>query len=187
MKEKVEIVMLEYLHATVSQDAEAIKEGDFYIHMQNGDGLRVRKCIGGNLPMDSRKIITTNDPKLLTKCTDGFCIGSHGGNCSLCKYVPQLSLSSIKEYISNPDGLFEVEYEHICCEKYTSCNSNCTTKGFKLKLNQDNKVDITSVEKKMYSEEEVEGILYQYAEDEHGWFSSKSEIESFNNWIKENL
>ena len=44
-----------------------------------------------------------------------------------------------------------------------------------------------TLEKKMYSEEEVEAILYQYAEDEHGWFSSKSEIESFNNWIEENL
>tara|TARA_R110000851_G_scaffold197490_2_gene348555 strand:+ start:625 stop:744 length:120 start_codon:yes stop_codon:yes gene_type:complete len=35
----------------------------------------------------------------------------------------------------------------------------------------------------------VEMVMLEhlYAEDEHGWFSSKSEIESFNNWIKENL
>jgi hypothetical protein len=37
----------------------------------------------------------------------------------------------------------------------------------------------------MYSEEDVENILFRYAEEEHSWFSCKSEIESFNKWIKQ--
>tara|TARA_R110002049_G_scaffold231127_2_gene403408 strand:+ start:9328 stop:9522 length:195 start_codon:yes stop_codon:yes gene_type:complete len=52
---------------------------------------------------------------------------------------------------------------------------------------EDGAINVTYVKKKMYSREEVENILFQYAEDEHAWFSCKSEIESFNNWIKENL
>ena len=40
---------------------------------------------------------------------------------------------------------------------------------------------------KFYTKEEVKSILFNYAEEEHAWFSCKSEIESFNNWVKENL
>jgi hypothetical protein len=57
----------------------------------------------------------------------------------------------------------------------------------KHKVNQDNTVNITSVQKKMYSKEEVESLLYKYADEEHAQFSSKFFIETFNNWIKENL
>ena len=38
---------------------------------------------------------------------------------------------------------------------------------------------------RMYSEEEVENILFRYAEEEHAWFSCKSEIDSFNEWFKQ--
>jgi|LakMenE18May11ns_1017448.scaffolds.fasta_scaffold9958902_25 hypothetical protein len=38
---------------------------------------------------------------------------------------------------------------------------------------------------RMYSEEEVENILFRYAEEEHAWFSCKSEIDSFNEWLKQ--
>jgi hypothetical protein len=54
----------------------------------------------------------------------------------------------------------------------------------KHKVNQDNTVNITSVQKKMYSKEEVESLLYKYADEEHAQFSSKFFIETFNNWIK---
>jgi hypothetical protein len=41
------------------------------------------------------------------------------------------------------------------------------------------------MQERMYSEEDVENILFRYAEEEHSWFSCKSEIESFNKWIKQ--
>jgi hypothetical protein len=39
--------------------------------------------------------------------------------------------------------------------------------------------------KRMYSEKEVEHILFRYAEEEHAWFSCKSEINSFNEWFEQ--
>ena len=194
MKKKVEMVMLKCLYATVSQDVEAIKEGDWVL--TNGGIRFVTKLNKDNTFTDDgeisrlppspcchiknyRKVIATNDPELNSYVD--------GNNPLIGEFIavqfPQLSLSSIKEYVSNPDGEFEVEYE---VEEYTS-GGHQYTKTPTLKLTQDNEVGITSVEKKTYSEEEVESILYQYAEDEHGWFSSKSEIVSFNNWIEENL
>ena len=198
MKKKVEMVMLEFLYATVSQDVEVIEVGDWAL--TNGGIRFVTKLNKDNTFTDDgeisrlppspcchiknyRKVIATNDPELTSfACNQdyGICAEECQGTCNSIK---RLSLSSIKEYVSNPDGEFEVEYE---VEEYTS-GGHQYTKTPTLKINQDNEVGITSVEKKMYSEEEVESILYQYAEDEHGWFSSKSEIESFNNWIEENL
>ena len=173
-----------YLYATVSQDVEAIEEGDWYIDDTNA----IRRSTTSDkdyweVRQDYVKVIATNDPKFTSfACNQdyGICAEECQGTCNSIK---RLSLSSIKEYVSNPDGEFEVEYE---VEEYTS-GEHQYTKTPKLKLIQDNEVEITSVERKMYSKEEVEGVLYQYAEDEHGWFSSKSEIESFNNWIEENL
>ena len=162
----------QHLYATVSQDVEPIKEGD-WIYDTLG-GKVVQWYDGDNHDKYDRKIIATTDPKLAKSISRLL---------GVTQSLPQLPLSFIKKYVSNPDGLFEVEYEE---EEYTS-GGNQYTKIPKLKLNQDNEVDITSVEKKMYSKEEVESILYQYAEDGHGWFSSKSEIESFNKWIKNNL
>ena len=165
-------IQKQYLYATVSQDVEPIKEGD-WIYDTLG-GKVVQWYDGDNHDKYDRKIIATTDPKLAKSISRLL---------GVTQSLPQLPLSFIKKYVSNPDGLFEVEYEE---EEYTS-GGNQYTKIPKLKLNQDNEVDITSVEKKMYSKEEVESILYQYAEDGHGWFSSKSEIESFNKWIKNNL
>ena len=183
MKKKVEMVMLKCLYATVSQDVEAIKEGDWAL--TNGGIRFVTKLNKDNTFTDDGEIsrlppspcchIKNYRKVIATNCAEE-CQGT-------CNSIKRLSLSSIKEYVSNPDGEFEVEYE---VEEYTS-GGHQYTKTPTLKINQDNEVGITSVEKKTYSEEEVESILYQYAEDEHGWFSSKSEIESFNNWIKENL
>ena len=51
----MQLIKLTYDHYVVVDDSE-IKEGDWYVHKQKGVGLRVQKCIGTNLPMDSKKI-----------------------------------------------------------------------------------------------------------------------------------
>ena len=176
-------IQKQYLYATVSQDVDNIKEGDWAMYLEQATKDKPDKNAEPYLVTNieevhwnDRKIIATTDPKLNRELE-----GARGE--TVTDIFPQLSQTSIKEYVSNPDGEFEVEYE---VEEYTS-GGHQYTKTPTLKLNQYNEVGITSVEKKMYSEEEVESILYQYAEDEHGCFSSKSEIESFNNWIEENL
>ena len=178
-----------YIHTyiTVSQDVEPIKEGDWCYDEYN----KVVFKSGSNNPGASRKIIATTDPKLTFSHTiSGY---SH----EFKKPIPQVQQSFLKEYVSNPEGEWEVEYEfkRVECYNYNgdhigkscSCKSGDFRDVYELKLNQDNTVNITSVEEKMYSRKEVESILFQYAEDEHAWFSCKSEVDSFNNWIKENL
>ena len=51
-----------------------------------------------------------------------------------------------------------------------------------LKLNQDNTVNITSVEKKMYSRAEVKKLVYSAMKSRN-----YTPLIEFNNWIKENL
>jgi len=161
----------QHLYITVSQDIEPIKEGDWYHYV--GHILQYEKD-EHTLTPNCRKIIATTDPKLRIGDLKTYFAPDF-------KYVPQLQQSFLKEYVANPDGNWEVEYELLG----SKINGIRTTS--RLKLNQDNTVNITSVKEKMYSRGEVESLLFKYAEEEHAWFSSKSEIESLNNWIKENL
>tara|TARA_B110000091_G_scaffold214337_1_gene267103 strand:- start:122 stop:604 length:483 start_codon:yes stop_codon:yes gene_type:complete len=157
MKEKVEIVMLEYLHATVSQDIEAIKVGDYII--EDIDGLVFGPYKEGDIIENGRKVIATNDPELTSfACNQdyGICAEECQG---ICNSIKRLSLLSIKEYISNPDGEFEVEYDVLGYKKgntrigmrgaegYIELNDAEDKTSLRLKLNQDNEVDITSVER----------------------------------------
>lgn len=90
-----------FIHFTSDEE---IKEGDFYIHMQNGDGLRMRKCIGGNLPMDARKIIVTTDPKL------GITDHRVSPVPNFCDF-PQIPQSFIESYAKNPVDKVKLEYQ----------------------------------------------------------------------------
>jgi hypothetical protein len=187
-----EYFQAQYVYVTVSQDVESIREGDNIIE-ETGLGYmppniatkenmavkeHIRRC---------RKIIATNDFKLLyskERTERGkleqlpFSEGVHSANFKPTD-IKQLQQSFLKELVANPNGEWEVEYEPICCGNYTSCNSNCTIKGFKPRLNQDNTVNITSAEKKkMYSEAFVI------------WYSGmkKEQVESAHRrYIKENL
>ena len=186
----------QHLYITVSQDVEPIKEGDWYID----DISSVRKSITSDeyywkSRQDYVKIIATTDPKLIIDVSTKEQKESYIKEWAV---VPQISQSFLKEYVANPDGEYEVEYHFTGrCEDPMVCLRGCSIrdatcrhhldKGTKLSINNDNTVNITSVKEKMYSKEEVESLLFQYAEDEHAWFSSKLETESFNDWIKENL
>ena len=184
-----------HLYITVSQDVEPIKEGDWVIYDNghNSPGFIVKavktsdKIVyrlpnetwkdyghidGGITPLlkDVRKIIATTDPKLIKLCS---CEGTgYDGRkqCMDCKgngtiKIAQVQQSFLKEYVANPDGEWEVEYEfkRIECHNYNGehVNKDCSCKSgdfidiYELKLNQDNTVNITAVEDKMYSMKEV--------------------------------
>lgn len=189
----------QHLYITVSQGIEPIKEGETYIR---DDGkLIIRK---NTLSVKGSKIIGTTDLNLGIK--DEF------GKWYL---IPQLQQLFLKEYIVNLKKNWEVEYYSSIIEynnmimvnhnedksyfsaidvevEFSEHYDYLISKGAKyytkkLKLNSNNILNITSVQKKMYSKEEVESLLYKYADEEHAQFSSKFFIETFNNWIKENL
>ena len=68
---------------------------------------------------------------------------------------------------------------------------DCQLSSFKLKLNQDNTVNITSVKEKMYSREDVETLIkesfvkgMEISEWNQPWTKTKLFLK---NWIKENL
>ena len=140
----------QHLYSTVSQDVEPIKVNDWtYDHIDN-----VLFSIGNSHRLELakryeyRKIITTDDPKLTIwkQCKECKSIGDHMG-CNLCKKsrIPQVQQSFLKEYVANPNGKWEVEYETVTHNRgLGSWVPTFTTN--KLKLNQDNEVNITSVE-----------------------------------------
>ena len=151
----------QHVYITVSQDVEPIKEGDWCIFGYNLDascnGYKITKdsilqCTGycengyllhkdGNTGKEHcRKIIATTDLKLFTRRS--FVEDISNNTVSLKSKLPQPQQSFLKEWVANPDGEYEVEYKVIRQGEHYSIG-NIT--GYKLKLNQDNTVNITSV------------------------------------------
>ena len=62
-----------HFHLYILSD-EKIKEGDWYIHNQSPNGLRVWQHKGIHLPMDSEKIIATTDLNIAIKKGNRFLI-----------------------------------------------------------------------------------------------------------------
>jgi hypothetical protein len=142
----------QHVYITVSQDVEPIKVGDWviekveidksetaHLHPQIPEGnylvkIKTKLCIYEK----QKKIIATNDLKIKS----GIC-----GNCSYKCYgkfldcesmFPQLSQSFLKEYVTNPDDKFEVEYLNIFEHPVPYRSS------VRPKLNKDNTISITS-------------------------------------------
>ena len=148
----------QHLYVIVSQDKEPIKQGDFvivsnnlyYYNPHNKENHTGVSSISILLPED-RKIIATTDPKLKIavcgNCKQSKCYDKH----LICEsLLPHLQQCFLKDYVANPDGEWEIEYEENydiryytpaggieCAEKYNEKTV--------LKLNQDNTVNITSV------------------------------------------
>jgi hypothetical protein len=208
MKHKVKVVILpkilengreQHLYVTVSQDVEPIKEGDWVdfpsetqinskivkLERLFDDKTRVVYCNGGftNCANKCRKIIATTDPKLRITV-----ITNVNGNTSVsAKPLPQPQQSFLKEYVNNPDGEYEVEYEEISrfeiLNMETKKSSTLSTM-YEIKLNQDNTVNITSVKEKMYSRKNVKNLLKELSNDIDGQFYHNFKTED---WIEEKL
>tara|TARA_R110000850_G_scaffold90138_5_gene192378 strand:+ start:2733 stop:3482 length:750 start_codon:yes stop_codon:yes gene_type:complete len=162
-----------HLHATVSQDREPIKEGDWFIWHDSGEP-KLFKCIGltedthlkvqnslnnttlGTYLKDpneseygdwakcySRKIIATTDSKLLLDMNQTIDIA-------------KLQQSFLKEFVANPDGEWEVEYDGMvkAFESFTGIQE------YRLKLNQDNTLTPIALKEKMYSREDINSTFH---------------------------
>lgn len=215
----------QHLYITVSQDVEPIKKGDWcldVIGVPLGASPKVRVAtkdfakdsIGTN---DAYKIIATTDPKLL-KRANWISTDVQGywecANCEewteltedrtcKCKPVAKLLQSFLKEFVANPNGKWEVEYETnninnqeiIFHEEHKENFFEDRIDGIwkpyiplkvKLKLNSNNTVNISFVEPKVYTEEEmsmhydkafVEGLVKGKASVEEKMYSTE-EVES---------
>ena len=138
MKKKIKIVKFlktlengaeSHLYATVSQDVEPIKEGDWHIVFNVDEKEIDIRNTNKFLSTLDKKIIATTD----TKLTKGRVIIGTGG--TLYERIAQLSKSFLKEFVANPDGEFEVECykENLIDES----NGEIVKKG-DIIINQDN-------------------------------------------------
>lgn len=177
----------QYLYITVSQDVEPIKVGDWIIKKPSNKPHQVKDI--KYLYESDRKIIATDDSSLFYKfdTIDGI----------KTKRLPQVSQSFLKEFVVNPNGKWEVEYEELSrFDVFNMVTEKITTLStmYELKLNQDNTVNITSVKEKMYSKAEfIKGVLKmqhdytKYKENCHYGPNMREIAEWTDNWIKENL
>ena len=160
----------QHLYITVSQDIEEIKDGVWCYHIPSKEVVKYPK--GGFPKEHCRKIIATTDPKLRVRM-----IG-----CTIeTKPIPQVQQSFLKEYVANPDGDWEVEYEDDSFIHVSSMAFGSKVEGG-LKLNQNNTVNITSVEEKIYSREEIIDLFSKCNKELR--LLHNMEIKE---WIKENL
>ena len=187
MKQKIKIVkflkVLEngaesHLYATVSQDVEPIKEGDWHIVFNVDEKEIDIRNTNKFLSTLDKKIIATTDPKLRVKTSRNEKIVNPG---VYEKPLPQVSQSFIEEYIDNPDGEYEVEYLRGSDGHYDD-KDVWHWKMLGLKLNQDNTVNITLVKEKMHSDEKVKNLLMTALFE-----PSPYNVDEAMNWIKENL
>jgi hypothetical protein len=215
-----EIHTHQYVYITVSKDIEPIKEGDWCVFGFNlkedlGEQFKndpvefsLLQCTGycengyllheeGNTSKKHcRKIIATTDPKLFKTAASNYTRDKGVWGCD------RIQQSFLKEFVANPDREFEVEYEEGTCKCLTCNKTIASTCEYtykcniqiikKLKLNQDNEVNITSVEKKMYSKK---GLLNKLSlislrlkfHSQSGMFINKQTSYEIINWIEENL
>ena len=166
----------QYLYITVSQDVEPIKEGDWYLY--DSKIWNQKECVPKYHSLYGRKIIATTD----TKLTKGRVIIGTGG--TLYKRIAQPSKSFLKEFFDNPNGEFEVEYEVAGSRG----NTTIPELFYNLKLNQDNTVNIISVEEKMYSRDDLWKTVAQSHIARKSMQNVFNDLPNwFDNWIKENL
>tara|TARA_R110000796_G_scaffold236214_1_gene355422 strand:- start:1161 stop:1820 length:660 start_codon:yes stop_codon:yes gene_type:complete len=179
----------QHLYATVSQDVEPIKKGDWAMYLEcatkkvpfkDAEPYLVTEI--DEVHWNDRKIIATTDKSLSSIITkkDGL-LSRLQQEGKIKSFLPQLQQSFLKEYVANPDGEWEVEYESIFNVKFKYTNNESPSKSI-LKLNQDNTVNITAVEEKMYSKSEVIKLCEIMFNEDFGvtW-------NGFEDWIKDNL
>ena len=171
----------QHVYVTVPQDVEPIKEGDWAIGFAVGIKGVGRKHFlwqhtGNSISKlnaiceGSTKIIATDDPKLYNARENNAPFRRLSTN------PKELQQSFIKEFVDNPEGKWEVEYNsRIFIPDGTI---------YDLVVNQDNTISITSVEEKLYTLTQ----LVQMFED--GFYQGgleDSPVSDARLWIKENL
>ena len=207
---QIDSLQNQHLYITVSQDVEAIKEGDWFFANQlphqclevikdSNYPYRCVNSISGIEECHSKhweKIIATTDPKLLKEHDDSVPIPRMRDTG-----IAQLQQSFIREFVVNPDGEWEVEYvygvdildEYNKEVDYTGSSCIDLQDGLELKLNKDSTVNITSVKEKMYSKEEMylsaANVVNEIAANRgnSNWNMKVTPKMIVDDWIKETL
>jgi hypothetical protein len=142
-------VQIQHLYITVLQYVIGGKKVYYIDKFIN----KVTSSGGAEYGRRQNVIIATTDPKLMYLSNNGR-VGYP---------YPQLQQPFLKEFVTNPDRKFKVEYENTGdrCVKHMFSRKECqmctlfTPDNYRLKLNQDNTVNITAVKEKVYSIEEM--------------------------------
>lgn len=160
-------------HLYITSDDE-IKVGDFYIHMQNGYGLRFTKCISKALPMDARKIIATTDTSI------GYTDRQISPVPNFCTY-PQPSQAFIEKYCEL-GGIDEVMVE-FDYNLFVDQDTEEKVESVWLKTNSHNEITIHPI-KDSWNRKEVDEEIINFAE----WYSGMKReqvINAYNRYKKE--
>jgi hypothetical protein len=167
----------QHAYVVVPQAVEKIKKDDWCLNQFSGS---IFKNI--NLESDGNvvKIIATTDPKLLILIAKPISDKDPGRIGSL----PQVQQSFLKEFVTNPNGKFAVEYLRGSDGHYDTFGVWYWKALMPLmpRDNKDNTINITSIDKKMYSREEVEELVYSAMKSRN-----YTPVIEFNNWVSENL
>ena len=178
---------------------DEIKEGDWVMYLEQATENNPTKKADPYLVTDLDEV-HWNDKKIIATTDKSLTKGSLLQNAKerlKTNLLPQIPKSFIEKYcevggidevLVELTGYFKCDNNHTmntraAC-RYPMCNEICNKE--ELKIDSHNTITIHPI-KSSWNKEEVESLLFQYAEEEHGWFSSKSEIESFNNWVSKNL
>lgn len=174
-------------------DDSKIKEGDWYIHNQNGSE-RLLQCNSKVLPMNAKKIIATTDTSLKL----GGNTGKRQDGISIP--LPQIPKQFIGYYINEYNKGNKIERVLVEFESYHGINTSIAEinaisgddsmnwrgrgdlRDFKLKLSPTNEISIKPVENKVYTRDEVEKLIYSAMKSRN-----YTPLIEFNEWIKENL
>lgn len=190
-----------YQHLYITNDDE-IKELNWSINLENNHVFQATytdvnsiyaKNSSCKIKGICKKIIATTDKTLIINENykhnpyNSILINSNADITR--KPLPQPSQSFIKKYceLGGIDKvLVEVYYPAMTYRRGSvSTNDLELIEYYKLKIDSHNTITIKAV-KDSWSREEVEQILFNYAEY-NALLSSKQEVNDFNNYIKENL
>lgn len=209
-----------HLYITVSQDVEPTEKGDWIYDLYGTDSVYQVKRKRPKWISDGKfKIIATTDPKLIgitvreyndlrvkrNRLRDDAEHYSHLDYIKATKQIkeydltltayekrlPQVQQSFLKEYVANPDREYAVEYE----SKYEYGKYLHNKPGYvyvvRLKLSQDNTVNITPVKEKISMNKFLEfksladAIIGPAAEILPETY--EEEYKAYEKWTKENL
>lgn len=165
---------------------EEIKVGDYVIDDTGLFGPVERE----DVLINPKKIIATTDESLFTLADCPV----RGANSSVKYVLPRPANEFLKKYCES-GGIDEclVEYEDI---SYPNLEEEIPQpKKYKLKVVPYNTINVSFIEEKMYSREEVENLIRNAVAESHDWSGENNNIHSIgiiekrflNDWIKENL
>jgi hypothetical protein len=204
----------QHVYVTISQEVEPIKEGNVFamIHPEGLYSTIIMKCKPSTtiLPSD-RKVISTSDPKLTLKTYGNIfnipqtpksflkdLLSNPKGdfeieyewkqgdifgldNLDRVRFINDTELENCSGTVFDKSELSDDEVEYV--------NSDtCALATLKVTLNKNNNVKITSVEKKIYSEEEIENLLIKHQSDYRSHVRKTNDWSmDISGWIKKNL